>query len=157
MAYPLWPGIIPVAKWKLLLNHWLIINLPLHLAIRHGKWAMVMLCLFRSPISNLSLFTLCHLSHTTGCVHWKKALHLKPFEVLVETFPSWPVRVGSSGKVSGAQEGSQRAKFMRPTWGPPGSSMGLILAPWILLSGLCHIDYHPKLKSCEISFFHNTH
>ena len=34
---------------------------------------------------------------------------------------------------------SQIAKFMGPTWGPPGSyrpQMGPILAPWTLLSGL---------------------
>ena len=34
---------------------------------------------------------------------------------------------------------SQIAKFMGPTWGPPGScrpQMGLTLAPWTLLSGL---------------------
>ena len=32
----------------------------------------------------------------------------------------------------------QRTKFMRPTWGPPGScrsQMGPMLAPWTLLSG----------------------
>ena len=34
---------------------------------------------------------------------------------------------------------SQIAKFMGPTWGPPGSSrpqMGPMLAPWTLLSGM---------------------
>ena len=34
--------------------------------------------------------------------------------------------------------GAQIAKFMGPTWGPPGScrpQMGPMLAPWILLSG----------------------
>ena len=34
---------------------------------------------------------------------------------------------------------SQIAKFMGPTWGPPGScrpQMGPMLAPWILLSGM---------------------
>ena len=34
---------------------------------------------------------------------------------------------------------SQIAKFMRPTWGPPGScrsQMGPILVPWTLLSGV---------------------
>ena len=36
----------------------------------------------------------------------------------------------------------QRAKFMRPTWGPPGScrsQMNTILAPWTLLSGVRHL------------------
>ena len=35
---------------------------------------------------------------------------------------------------------SQLAKFMGPTWGPPGScrpQMGPVLAPWTMLSGLC--------------------
>ena len=35
--------------------------------------------------------------------------------------------------------GSQIAKFMGPTWGPPGScrpQMGPMLAPWTLLSGM---------------------
>ena len=34
---------------------------------------------------------------------------------------------------------SQKTKFMRPTWGPPGScwpQMGPMLAPWTLLSGM---------------------
>ena len=38
--------------------------------------------------------------------------------------------------------GSQIAKFMWPTWGPPGSwrpQVGPTLAPWILLSGLIYI------------------
>ena len=34
-------------------------NPPLHLAIRHIKWAKAMLCLFRALV--LSLFILCHL------------------------------------------------------------------------------------------------
>ena len=44
------------------------------------------------------------------------------------------------------REMSRIAKFMGPTWGPPGScrpQMGPILAPWTLLSGVyCyhHID-----------------
>ena len=39
------------------------------------------------------------------------------------------------------QKQSQIAKFMGPTWGPPGSSrpqMGPMLAPWTLLSGSSH-------------------
>ena len=35
---------------------------------------------------------------------------------------------------------SHITKFMGPTWGPPGScrpQLGPVLAPWILLSGLC--------------------
>ena len=40
------------------------------------------------------------------------------------------------------QAGSQIAKFMGPTWGPSGvdrTQVGLMLAPWSLLSGvLCH-------------------
>ena len=39
----------------------------------------------------------------------------------------------------------QIARFMGPTWGPPGScrpQMGPMLAPWTLLSGLVH--YHPS-------------
>ena len=37
------------------------------------------------------------------------------------------------------EETSQRARFMGPTWGPPGScrpQMGPMLAPWTFLSGL---------------------
>ena len=36
---------------------------------------------------------------------------------------------------------SQIARFMWPTWGPPGfcrPQVGLILAPWTLLSGILH-------------------
>ena len=40
----------------------------------------------------------------------------------------------------------QIAKFMGPTWGPPGSCrtrMGAMLAPWTLLSGAaCSLDWH---------------
>ena len=42
---------------------------------------------------------------------------------------------------------SQIAKFMRPTWGPPGScrpQMGPTLAPWILLSRLCYAVFGTK-------------
>ena len=38
---------------------------------------------------------------------------------------------------------SQIAKFMGPTWGPPGSfrpQMGPMMAPWTLLSGLLNIS-----------------
>ena len=40
---------------------------------------------------------------------------------------------------------SQIAGFMWPTWGPPGScqpQMGSMLAPWILLSGMCNTFTH---------------
>ena len=40
-------------------------------------------------------------------------------------------------------EMSQIAKFMRPTWGPPGScrpQMGPMLAPWTLLSGVLYCN-----------------
>ena len=42
---------------------------------------------------------------------------------------------------------SQIAKFMGPTWGPPGSyrpHMGPMLAPWTLLSGLCLFAPHSQ-------------
>ena len=38
---------------------------------------------------------------------------------------------------------SQIARFVWPTWGPPGScrpQVGPMLAPWTLLSGLAHLD-----------------
>ena len=41
-----------------------------------------------------------------------------------------------------SQQSSQIAKFMGPTWGPPGScrpQVGPILTPWTLLSGLLHL------------------
>ena len=40
--------------------------------------------------------------------------------------------------------GTQIAKFMGPTWGPPGScrpQLGPMLAPWTLLSGYCLLSY----------------
>ena len=47
-----------------------------------------------------------------------------------------------------SHESSQIAKFMGPTWGPPGpcgTQMGPMLAPWILLSGItCKITYNAK-------------
>ena len=45
---------------------------------------------------------------------------------------------------------TQKAKFMGPTWGPPGSclpQMGPMLVPWTLLSGYVH-------KSCLAGFRH---
>ena len=39
------------------------------------------------------------------------------------------------------EDSSQIARFMGPTWGPPGScrpQLGPMLAPWTLLSGLSH-------------------
>ena len=41
---------------------------------------------------------------------------------------------------------SQTAKFMGPTWGPPGSyrpQMGPVLAPWTLLSGIPYKLLYP--------------
>ena len=40
--------------------------------------------------------------------------------------------------------GTQIAKFMGPTWGPPGScrpQLGPMLAPWTLLSGYCLVSF----------------
>ena len=55
------------------------------------------------------------------------------------------------------------AKFMEPTWGPPGScrpQMGPILAPWTLLSGyymVCLLSGHSLFsalhKSLEVYYF----
>ena len=52
---------------------------------------------------------------------------------------------------------SQIAKFMEPTWGPPGScwpQMGPMLAPWILLSGLTNMWYVKRyqVRHCVTSF-----
>ena len=48
---------------------------------------------------------------------------------------------------------TQIAKFMGPTWGPPGfcrPQMGPMLAPWTLLSGKCLTRIcHPRLASCS--------
>ena len=43
-----------------------------------------------------------------------------------------------------ARHPSQIAKFMGPTWGPPGSfrpQMGPLLAPWTLLSGVVSVQH----------------
>ena len=48
------------------------------------------------------------------------------------------IRIAFEGHVINASDRPQIAKFMGPTWGPPGScrpQMGPILGPWILLSG----------------------
>ena len=44
---------------------------------------------------------------------------------------------------------SQIARFMGPTWGPPGScrpQMGPMLAPWTLLSGFPDLHNHSHIK-----------
>ena len=46
--------------------------------------------------------------------------------------------------------GSQIAKFMGPTWGPPGScrpQMGSMLAPWALLSGIVGVIFSLVLRT----------
>ena len=55
---------------------------------------------------------------------------------------------------------SQIAKFMGPTWGPPGScrpQMGPMLAPWTLLSGILPVQGFPLWRydglSATISFW----
>ena len=51
-----------------------------------------------------------------------------------------------SRRLTISQLWSQIAKFMGPTWGPPGScrpQMGPMLAPWTLLSGIWM--YFPQL------------
>ena len=53
---------------------------------------------------------------------------------LAKDYDSWPAHLLVY---------SQLTKFMRPTWGPPGScrsQMGPMLAPWTLLSGLALVD-----------------
>ena len=50
----------------------------------------------------------------------------------------WPLFIMNCIKVSKDYSSTQIAKFMGPTWGPPGScrpQMGPMLAPWTLLSG----------------------
>ena len=56
----------------------------------------------------------------------------------------------------GSSRPSQIAKFMRPSWGPPGScrpQMGPMLAPWTLLSGMMRpMNLHSKffiLPACH--------
>ena len=52
------------------------------------------------------------------------------------------------------QQNSQIAKFIGPTWGPPGScqpQMGPMLAPWTLLSNLwCPL---PWCRDCTLSSY----
>ena len=46
---------------------------------------------------------------------------------------------------------SQIAKFMEPTWGPPGScrpQMGPMLASWTLLSGICFDVFIRTIVNC---------
>ena len=48
---------------------------------------------------------------------------------------------------------TQIAKFMGPTWGPPGScwtQIGPVLAPWTLLSGRCCVYENPVHKVFEL-------
>ena len=48
----------------------------------------------------------------------------------------------------------QIARFMGPTWGPPGScrpQMAPMLAPWILLSGTLSIFYGDAWRCCCMS------
>ena len=56
-------------------------------------------------------------------------------------------------------ESTQIAKFMGPTWGPPGScrpQMGPMLAPWILLSGQWLIHCTVYILMCVCMFNHVT-
>ena len=57
---------------------------------------------------------------------------------------------------------TQIAKFVGPTWGPPGScqpQMGPMLAPWTLLSGYLHASQMAPSKSTDLQKKHsyNTH
>ena len=50
---------------------------------------------------------------------------------------------------------SQIAKFMGPTWGPPGScrpQMGLMLAPWTLLCGIACVVLYTVLDSVKLHY-----
>ena len=53
---------------------------------------------------------------------------------------------------------SQIAKFMGPTWGPPGScrpQVGPMLAPWTLLSGMVHVpDMLSPAQSTLLCLYH---
>ena len=51
---------------------------------------------------------------------------------------------------------SQIAKFMGPTWGPPGScrpQIGPMLAPWTLLSGMCISPCYHETQKIKPSAF----
>ena len=57
---------------------------------------------------------------------------------------SWRLAITLSLRTKGGQAmGPQIARFIGPTWGPPGScrpQMGPMLAPWTLLSGPAYTD-----------------
>ena len=56
----------------------------------------------------------------------------------VSRYVSWCLVYRDSGAPMHRCSPTQMARFMRPTWGPPGScrpQMGPMLAPWTLLSG----------------------
>ena len=63
----------------------------------------------------------------------------------------WSVWINGSYDKQSMTKPSQIAKFMGPTWGPPGScrpQMGPMLAPWTLLSGTC--IFHGISCACEL-------
>ena len=71
--------------------------------------------------------------HISSCHHWYSAGILKPSIVENKDHLGWPIHYHG-----GATMTTQISKFMRPTWGPPGScqpQMGPTLSPWPLLSG----------------------
>ena len=100
-----------------------------------------------------------------GINQWGDALQCNVLLALSEPIPrmipdrpliSQPSNTGMRNYIT-----TQIAKFMGPTWGPPGScrpQMGPVLAPWTLLSGnaliWCQSTRRPR-HVCLIAAYHH--
>ena len=68
------------------------------------------------------------------------------------TAHSWPVRVRYELSCA-SSDITQIARFMGPTWGPPGScrpQMGPMVSPWTLLSGSHYCAVCDSMLECVI-------
>ena len=94
---------------------------------------------------------------SSNSLHWREKFDRAIFRawLTVEMSPCWFHR--NNANLNTAT--TQIAKFMGPTWGPPGSyrpQMGLMLAPWTLLSvkaiNFLYLEHRwPKMLKPELS------
>ena len=89
-------------------------------------------------------------------------------EVLHNIVTKWAQKWGLFCCTEYSNKATQIAKFMGPTWSPPGScrpQMGPMLTPWTLLSGNDTVSHHFLLKFDLVTYhtdnftqnMHNSH
>ena len=102
----------------------------------------------RHPWASSSYINHIHYDHRASLGHNKISLWMSR----VQDDPESIGEIGSYPSIfTFSAETSLIARFMGPTWGPPGvdrTQVGPVLAPWTLLSGIHYVVIHWNLCFC---------